>query len=372
MMPRARAVIGRAHLVTFLAALLACIAAVLWMAGPFLLSLFLGGSLAMLAYPAFHWLRERKWGPRSAAAAVTALLLLLVIVPLTWFSILAVKQGIVIGQELAELKEFSPKALTDSLSRWKVVRTMVGDPETVNDRIRSTIQAAGNLGRGAVLKLGQGVPDFLLQMALTLIAFFFFLLDGERFMHWLLGLGALDRGVQQQLVASFRDTTISAVLAGLAAAGSQAAMIALAFWLLAVPGAFLAAGLTFIFAWIPVLGCVPALLAGLLYLYAKGSLLKMAFMAGLGIAAGVIDNLAPPLVLRGRADMHPLVGLVAIIGGIQMFGILGIFIGPILAAMLLALLKIWPVIGGMFGMAAPADRRSSGARTPRCRSTGAL
>ena len=54
----------------------------------------------------------------------------------------------------------------------------------------------------------------------------------------------------------------------------------------------------------------------------------------------------------------PLVGLVAIISGIHMFGILGVFIGPILAAMLLSLLKTWPVIGGRFGMdsePAPVD-----------------
>ena len=351
----------RVHLVTFLGALLACIVVVLWMAGPYLLALFLGGTLAMLAYPAYHWLRARKWGPRLAATAVTALLLLLVIAPLTGFSILAVKQGIAISHELAELKEFSPKALTVTLSRWQVVRTVIGDPGLVNARLKSTIQGAGQFTRAAVLKLGQGVPEFLLQLILAVIAFFFFLVDGERFMDWLLGLGALDRGVQEKLVESFRETTISAVLAGLAAAAALAVMIAIGFWLLDVPGAFLAGGLTFIFAWLPVLGTVPASLAGFLYLYVDGSPIKMALMIALALAASVVDNVVRPMVLKGRAGMHPLVGLVAIIGGLRMFGMLGVFIGPILAAMLLSLLRIWPAMRVRFGIGLTAGRNAADA-----------
>lgn len=326
------------------------------MIGPYLLSLFLGGTLAMLAYPAYHWLRARSWGPRPAASAVTALLLLLVIAPLAGFTILAVRQGIAIGQELATLKEFSPKAITAALSRWQVVRTVIGDPEQVNASLKSAIQAAGQFASAAVLELGAGVPEFLLQLILALITFFFFLLDGEKFMEWLLGLGVLDRDVQERLVEAFRDTTISAVLAGLAAAASQAALIVIGFLLLNVPGAFLAGGLTFIFAWIPILGSAPASLAGLIYLHMQGASIKMVLMVALALGASVIDNLVRPLVLKGRGDMHPLVGFVAIIGGIQMFGIMGVFIGPIMAAMLLALLRIWPVVAGRFGIVSTSGR----------------
>jgi len=354
----------RAHLVTFLVTLLACVVTVFWMVGPYLLSLFMGGTLAMLTYPVYQWFRVRKCGPRLAAAAVTALLLLLVITPLTGFSVLAVKEGISIGQEMAGLKEFSPKALTVALSRWQLVRTVIGDPREVTAQLKSTIQAAGQFTSAAVLKLGEGAPEIILQIILAMIAFFFFLLDGKHFMEWTLGLGVLDRHVQEKLVDSFRDTTISAVLAGLAAAASQAVLIVIGFLVIGVPGAFLAGGLTFIFAWIPMLGTAPASLAGMLYLYVMhGSALQMALMVAMALAAGVIDNLVRPLVLKGRADMHPLVGLIAIIGGLQMFGIQGILIGPILAAMLLSLLKIWPVIRGRFGIGSPVEENKM--PTPR-------
>lgn len=354
-------VVKRAHLITFLGALLACIVAVLWMISPYLLSLFLGGTLAMLTYPVYHWFRAKKWGPRLAASAVTALLLLLVIAPLTGFSILAVKQGITIGQKMTELKEFSPKAITVALSRWQLVRTLVGDPKQVNAQIKETIQAAGEFTSAAVLELGKGVPELLLQLILAMIAFFFFLLDGEQVVGWVLGLGVFDPDVQKKLVASFRDTTISAVLAGLSAAAAQAALIVVGFLVIGVPGAFLAGGLTFIFAWIPMLGTAPASLAGMLYLYmVQGTPLQMALMVAMALGASVIDNLVRPLVLKGRDDMHPLVGLIAIIGGLQLFGIQGVLIGPILAAMLLSLLKFWPVIRGGLGMGPAARHGKAG------------
>lgn len=330
-----------AHRVTFVGALVAFVAVALWMIGPYLLSLFLGGTLALVCYPFYGWLRK-KTGTLAAAAATTILVLLLVIVPLTAFSYLAVRQGIEIGREMAELKEFSPRALTALLSRSEIVETVIGGPVAVAAKLKTVIQAAGQLTTSAVVSVGKGVPEFVLQLSLALLAFFFFLLDGQRFMEWLLGLDIMDRGVQHKLVEAFRDTAVTSVLAGLAAAASQAVLIAIGFMLLGVPGAFLAGGATFILAWVPVLGSFPASLAGFLYLYVQGETTKMALMVALAVGTSLIDNLVRPLVLKGRADMHPLVGLVAIIGGIEMFGILGVFIGPIMAAMLLALLRIFP------------------------------
>ena len=55
-------------------------------------------------------------------------------------------------------------------------------------------------------------------------------------------------------------------------------------------------------------------------------------------------------MLRGRSGLHPLIGLVAIIAAIDMCGILGIFVGPLLAAVLISLLEIWPEIAGRFGV----------------------
>jgi|CXWL01.1.fsa_nt_gi predicted PurR-regulated permease PerM len=321
----------------FVCVLLVSAGAVLWMVGPYLMALFLGGTLAMLAYRPYQWLRARGWSDRPAAASIAALFLLLVAAPLAGFATIAVRQGVEVGREMAELKGFSPRAMGAAISRWEPVRAVVGDP---HEMLKSSIQSAGQLMTSVVLKLGKSVPEFLLQLILALVAFYFFLVDGERFVEGLWRLVAVERGVRKRLAAAFQESAASAVLAGLAAAVIQSVLIMAGYLILQVPGAFLAGALTFIFAWIPVLGSAPASLAGLLYLYAQGSTVKMAVMLALALTASVSDNLVRALVLQGRAGMHPLAGFVSVIGGIRMFGILGVVIGPIMAAMLLSLLRV--------------------------------
>ena len=77
-----------------------------------------------------------------------------------------------------------------------------------------------------------------------------------------------------------------------------------------------------------------------------------------GLMAGLVDNVVRPLILQGRSKMHPLVSLVVIFGGIEMFGILGVFLGPILAAVLIALLQIRPAGRPALCPAAWRTRRS--------------
>ena len=83
----------------------------------------------------------------------------------------------------------------------------------------------------------------------------------------------------------------------------------------------------------------------------------------LAVVVGISDNITRPLVLRGRDEMHPLVGLVSIFGGIAMFGLMGVFIGPILSALLLSVLNTWPAVGHRFGLLAPVfgdEKQSEG------------
>jgi predicted PurR-regulated permease PerM len=95
----------------------------------------------------------------------------------------------------------------------------------------------------------------------------------------------------------------------------------------------------------------------------------MTVLLAVGVVAGASDNVVRAYMLRGQAAMHPLVGLVAVFGGISMFGILGVFIGPILAAMFIALLKLWPeLLGRMSAAPAGAPIKPAAARLGKKRS----
>jgi predicted PurR-regulated permease PerM len=351
--------ISRTHLRTFLGLLLGCLAVIFWMIGPYLLALFLGGTLAMLTYPVYKWLRIKKYGPRTAAMAVTLFLLVLVIVPIAGFSIMAVRQGMIVIQSLPDLTALSPQTLTASLSRFELVKTIIGDPAHVSVQLKSALYALGQYITAGIFSLARGIPQFMLQIALAVIACFFFLMDGKRFVNWMLGLSALNTTVQEKLIESFQGTAVSTILASLISASCQAVFGAVCFISLGVPGAFLAGGAMFLFSWLPVVGGAPIWLAGIGYLYMQGSIGKLIIMLIIGTLTSMTDNIIRALMLRGQVAMHPLVGLVAVFGGINMFGILGIFIGPILAAMLISLLKLWPELRDRFGLEEKTARETN-------------
>ncbi|MGQ0645001.1 MAG: AI-2E family transporter [Elusimicrobiota bacterium] len=345
----------RASLYTFLLLLAAFSLVGFKMISPYLLALLMGGILALLSYPLVERLRRKRLGPRAASVVVTVGLLLLVVAPLATFSILAVKEGIELGQKLGENETFSLRSMAGRVSRWGPMEALLGGAGNLERQLVTGLRGSAKYASGAILKLAATVPEFLLQLALACLACYFFLVDGKRFIAWVMARVPLQADLRTRLVDSFRSTAISTIWSGLAAAASQSAVLAVAYLVLGVPGAFFAGGATFILSWIPVVGSTPVWLVGAGYLFAQDAPVKAVLMLGAGVAAGLVDNVVRPWVLKGRDDMHPFIGLVAIIGGIHLFGILGVFIGPILAAVLISLLQIWPVLGRRFGFSFPEE-----------------
>ncbi|MDD5686471.1 MAG: AI-2E family transporter [Elusimicrobia bacterium] len=334
---------NRVHFITYLVILCIFLILVLWMIGSFLLSIFFGGMLAMLFYPVYKWLILKKWKPHLASAVVTISILVLFIGPIVGFSIMAIRQGVSIMHNISGLRDFSPSIITNSLNRWQVVKTAICETGSANTKINSGILAALEYVELSILKLAKNIPIFLLQIVLSVISCFFALLDGERFLKFVFNLGILDKQVQNNLVKSFKDTAVSSIWASLASSTSDAVLLSLMFFIMEVPGVFVAGGTTFILAWIPFVGAVPVWLIGIVYLYLKGSMIKMIFMIIGGLITGALEHMVRILILHGRTAMHPLLGLVAVLGGIKIIGILGVFIGPVLVALLIALVKIWPI-----------------------------
>jgi predicted PurR-regulated permease PerM len=323
----------------------------LWMIGPFVLSLVMGGVLALLTRPFFLWLRARSIPPTISSALVCVCTVLLVIVPLGLFASLAVKQGIAVAQAFSGSETYSLQELINLLGSLKIIAVLDLSPQDVNAKVHEWISGAGQTATAILLGAVGNLPGIALQIALAVISCFFFLLDGGNLIAWLKKRVFLDEDVQHKVARSFNDMAVASIWAMLATGAAQSTVILIGFLLLGVPGAFLAASATFIFAWVPMLGCVPIWISGAVYLFLHGQIEKTVAMVAVGLFAGVIDNIIRPIVLKGRSDMHPLVSLVSIFGGIGLFGITGVFLGPIVIAVLISLLQIWPAVAERFGLA---------------------
>lgn len=339
----------QAPLYVFLGVLAIAVVVTLRMISPYLMALAMGGVLAMMAMPLQRRLTTRGFKPSSAAAVVTIFVILVVVGPLTTFVSLAAKQAINIGTQFAQ-SDFSMADLIARIAQFAPVAEFIGDEASITQHVRDYGETVGRAASGFIVNLAKSVPEILMQLALACIACYFFLVDGRTFVAWAYSKIPLETDIRNRLAGAFKDTAISVVWASMAAAGAQALCMLVAFAALRVPGAFFAAGATFIFAWIPILGSGPVWILGAVYLVTQGATAKAIVMVVAGVLTGITDNFVRPWVLKGRGEMHPLVALVAIFGGIQMFGLLGVLFGPIMAAIVITLLQIWPLVGRRLGL----------------------
>lgn len=310
------------------------------MVWPYLVTLLMGVLLAILTRPLHEFFARLGAGPRTAASVSMLIILLAIIAPMVGFAAAAINQGISLASYLSGERgaDFLASAV-DMVLAFKPLRWAVPDPAELQEKGRQFLASAGGALSKVILVQAAGLPEMALKIALAILTWFFLLVEGPVFVKWLAGRVPMDPSLRMRLMASFRATAASTVWATSAAAAAQSLVVMAGFWLLDIPGIFLAGGATFIFSWIPILGSIPVCLAGAIYLYFKGSMLALAGMGVVAVIAGLTDNAVRPIVMKGRGDMHPLLALVSIFAGIRMFGILGVIFGPIVAAMLLALLN---------------------------------
>ena len=145
----------------------------------------------------------------------------------------------------------------------------------------------------------------------------------------------------EQLVETI-STSIAANLYGVVAvAVTQAALGAIGYTIAGLPSVILWSVATFLFSMIPMAGAAAVWVAASIYLLAVGDWGKAIFMAAWG--AGLIstaDNIVRPWVLSGKVKLHTLLIFFSLLGGVRAFGIIGLFVGPIIVSVAMALLEI--------------------------------
>lgn len=309
---------------------------------PYLISLLMGLMLAILTRPLYEALARKGAGPRTAASAAILGIMFSIIAPLVLFAAMGIKQGITLASYLSDERgTMFLRAAVDAVMGFKPLHFVIESPGALQEKGILFLQSAGAALSKVILVQAATLPDLALKLVLSLLTWYFMLVEGDSFLNWALDKARLDRALRSRLGNSLKETVASTVWATSAAAAAQALVVMLGFLLLGVPGVFLAAGATFIFAWIPILGSLPVCLAGAVYLYFQGSLTQVVLMGVVAVVAGLMDNVVRPIVMKGHGDMHPLLALVAIFSGIGMFGILGVIFGPIVAAMLICILNAW-------------------------------
>jgi predicted PurR-regulated permease PerM len=195
--------------------------------------------------------------------------------------------------------------------------------------------------------LGGAVLHRLFLFLITLIALFLVLRDGAWLAdHALATAGRLLGNPGERLVGNIADAVRATVNGTVAAAIVKGAVIGVAYSLTGVPHPLLFAALTMVLAMMPLGAWVALITAALILFLHGGTWLATAGLFGFGAAMLLVgDNLIQPALIGSTARLPFLLVLIGILGGMQSFGLVGLFLGPVIMAALLTVWREWIDVG---------------------------
>lgn len=312
----------------------------------FLINLALSASLAIVLAPTRRRL-ARMLGDRAGLAAGLMVLLvtLLILVPLLGSLAALGSQALQFYQWI--LPRLEPEQLDafwrDELQRFPRVAAWT---RVYEGALMSLVSGALSRLASAMNALIQRTVTGLTSAAFDLFVFFlmlFFLLrDGHLLLEEVRRVSPLSPAQESQLIDRVARTTRASLQAMILVPLAQGLLAALGFWVLGVPSALLWGGVTLLAAFVPLVGTPLVWVPIALFQLFAGETWRAAAVALYGnfVISG-IDNLIKPKLLQGVASIHPLLGFLAMFGGLMTFGPAGLIVGPVVLSLGLAALRIW-------------------------------
>lgn len=312
---------------------------------PFLIALALAAIFAMTLQPLYQAvLRRMKSSPGLAAFATMFIAVVCILVPLMFISVQIVDDA---QSMYTSLSDGSGKIYLDTIFRQAndiVARSAPSLALTRTELSTSVDQYMKDALAWLIQNLGGafgGVARFLLDFMVFLIALYYLLRDGRKFKQAIIELSPL-ADTEDKVIFTRLELAVHSVIRGsLTIAFIQGILTGIGFTIFGIPNSVLWGVVATFAALIPGIGTSLVLIPGIAYLLIIGAMTPaIGLLVWSLIAVGLIDNfLGPKLVGRGMR-LHPLVVLLSVFGGLVFFGPAGIFLGPLSASLLFALLSI--------------------------------
>ena len=327
-------------------ALLAMIATSAWVMLPFLLSVVWAAAIVIATWPILIGLQARLGGRRGLAVAVMTVAMIALIATPIWLGASAVLGNAGrIGESLHALgtEGFpSPPAWLERVplvggrlvAKWQAY---TGNPEAVVARLQPHAREVA----GWVASKAGGVGTTIVQLLLMVVVSSLLYASGEtaargtlRFLRRLAG----DRGENSGILAA---KAVRAVALGvIVTAVAQTILAAAGLFLAGVPQAGLLSALVFVLC-IAQVGPILVVVPATIWLYSSGAAGRGTLLLVISVVALTLDNVLRPILIKKGADLPLVLILSGVIGGVIAFGVIGLFIGPVLLAVTWTLLQAW-------------------------------
>jgi predicted PurR-regulated permease PerM len=332
----------------FLLLLIASTLAFAWILRPFYGAVLWGIILAIMFTPLYRRLSRTLHQRRTLAALLTVLIILvMVILPLTLLVSLLVQEGVStyerirsgdlnLGRFFQQVFEALPPWVTNLLDRMGL--TSLG---RVQERLSAGLTKSLEFLAGQALNLGQNALDFVVSALIMLYLLFFLLRDGDGLTQRIRNAIPLRPEQQRALAGRFTVVIRATVKGNLVVALIQGALGGLIFWVLGIHAPVLWAALMTVLSLLPAVGAAIVWLPVAIYFLVTGAIWQGITLVLFGaFVIGLVDNLLRPILVGKDTKLPDYVVLISTLGGIAVFGLNGFVLGPMIAAIFVA---VWDI-----------------------------
>ena len=309
---------------------------------PFLVPLAWSAVLAIFFYP-LHQSLLKRLKPNLAATVSTLAVTFLLIVPAIVVLFYTTKQAIDAGAKAQVVLQAPDKALPTQMLDW--VKAQLPDSMQDADLTDPVKRGAERLAGFLAAKVGalvKNIFSFFLDLFVLLFALFFMFRDGEEISRVMRHLLPFDVDIQEDMMRESKELIFASVAVGLLIAAVQGALGGLAFTVAGIGTGIFWAVLIGFFSLVPVVGSALIWVPAALWLALTGHVWRgLLVLLICGGVAGVADNIIRPLLLRNRTHLNELLLFVSVLGGIEVFGLLGLVAGPTILAAGIGIFRVY-------------------------------
>jgi len=309
---------------------------------PFFIALLSAAVIAYVFYPLYRWVKRFIKNDNLASAIVLITVVLLFLVPLF----------LVLNTLVREAFGFYSTA-SDFLSTNKFDISKINDfiyaKSGISININSIILTVSGYLINIVRDFLATIPGTLLNLITMLFVLFYLFKDGEKLIAYIKSLIPINKAYKEKVFNEIGLVTNVVVFGQVLAAIAQATLGVIGFYIFGVRSPIFLGLVMIFFGLIPFLGTPFVWVPASLYLIFNGMMQSnsILFFKGIGlflyglILIANIDNVVRAVVGAETAKIHPIVIFIGVIGGIAAFGLIGIFIGPVILSLFLILLKFY-------------------------------
>ncbi len=327
---------------------------------PFFSALALGAVFAVVLQPVYRRILTRVKGKESLASLITlGISIIVLLIPIIFVSMQLLKEAQSLYGSLSD---------TDTqrvFSQWvsdtgpKIEEYVPNASQSLRELSTSFDDYARQGASWIVQHVGaafSSLAALFLNLFIFFVTLYYLLRDGARLKNYLIDLSPLKDADDRHIVHKLETAVNSVVKGKLAIAGIQGVLAGIGLAFFGVPNPVVWGLVAMVVSLIPPIGTALVLVPAILYLVISGSIGPAIGLTVWSVGVSVIDNVLGPRLMGSGADLHPLLVLLSVLGGLALFGPVGLFLGPLSVALLLALLSLHTFIAPEDGKNVPGTK----------------